>query len=264
MSPDPRESVVLNVRDVTKKYGRRIALDAASFSVDDGEVHGLLGPNGSGKTTCLHLVAGLISPDWGGVTIAGISIVDKVSRAVLGMVPDDLPLPGSLTGREYLRFHDRMRGRDDTASARNLVEAFDLTADLERQICEYSHGMKRKLQVVAATMHHPPLLVLDEPFRGLDPDAAAILRSLIGSYASAGGTVLLATHDMLRAERDCHRVTILHEGVTAAEGEPLQLQEMYSAATLEEVFLAATGSSEGQARRAAALATVLHGESERN
>lgn len=264
MEADLGQGPVLNADSLTKRFGRRTVLDTVSFTVPEGEIHGLLGPNGSGKTTCLHLVTGLLAADAGAAVIAGVPVHDKVSRALLGMAPDDLPLPGSLTGGEYLRFHDRMRGRDDARSARELAEAFGLTGELDRQIHEYSHGMKRKLQVVAATMHRPPLLVLDEPFRGLDPEAAVTLRRLIGSYADTGGAVLLATHDMLRAQRDCHRVTILHSGSTAAQGEPQLLRQDHGAATLEDVFLAATDREGEQARRADALTAVLREGNERD
>lgn len=117
--------------------------------------------------------------------------------------------------------------------------------------------MKRKLQVIAAVMHFPDLLILDEPFRGLDPDAAVTLRKLITSYAGHGGAVLIATHDMLRAQRDCDRVTILHAGAVVAEGSPAQLQQRYSVDTLEEAFLVTTGLEAQQGERAQLLDAMM-------
>lgn len=254
---DPVPESVLEVSGLTKRYRNRVALEDASFTVGAGQVHGILGPNGSGKTTCLHLVTGLLAPDAGEVLIAGIPVRDKLSRAQLGMAPDDLPLPASLTGQEYLRFHDRMRRRSDTGVAAELAEALGLDGELDRQITEYSHGMKRKLQVVAAIMHLPDLLVLDEPFRGLDPDAATTLRSLITVYTAQGGAVLVATHDMLRAERDCDQVTILHRGVTVGQGAPAALCRDHAVATLEEAFLAATGLDQEQSERAQRLKSMI-------
>ncbi|WP_164842382.1 ABC transporter ATP-binding protein [Actinoplanes solisilvae] len=253
----PEPEPVLAVSGLTKRYGHRTALDEVSFALTRGEVHGVLGPNGSGKTTCLHLVTGLLAPDAGEVLLNGVPVQDKKSRDFLGMAPDDLPMPASLTGQEYLDFHDRLRGRDDSVTAADLAWAFGLAEDLGRQIAEYSHGMKRKLQVIAAVMHFPDLLILDEPFRGLDPDAAVTLRKLITSYAGHGGAVLIATHDMLRAQRDCDRVTILHAGAVVAEGSPAQLQHRYSVDTLEEAFLVTTGLEAQQAERAQVLDTMM-------
>ncbi|ALS57642.1 hypothetical protein APU90_07570 [Rathayibacter toxicus] len=233
---------VLDAVGVTKRYGKVAAVDSFSLSVERGKIHGLLGPNGSGKTTCLHILTGLLRPDSGTVSVCGESIESKESRRYLGFAPDDLPLPGSLTGREYLDFHDAMRSRHDRVRAAQLVRALGLGADLDKQIAQYSHGMKRKIQVIAALSHQPEIVIFDEPFRGLDPDAATVLRSLIKGFADSGRAVLIATHDLLRAERDCHEVTILNGGVTVASGSPDALvEEHHSATNLEEVFLSVTG-----------------------
>ncbi|GAA3754636.1 ABC transporter ATP-binding protein [Salinactinospora qingdaonensis] len=236
-----REEPVLAVSELVRSFRECTALNGVSFTAHAGKVHGLLGPNGSGKTTCLHLITGLDTPDHGQATVLGVPVSHKTSRPLIGMAPDDLPLPGSLTGNEYLTFHHRLRQRDDTATAARLADAFNLSNALNRTIAEYSHGMKRKLQVIAAVMHKPSLLVLDEPFRGLDPDAAAVLRELITTFTQAGGAVLVATHDMLRAERDCDHVTLLHEGDTVAQGNPATLLEQHQAVHLEELFLSVTG-----------------------
>jgi ABC-2 type transport system ATP-binding protein len=211
----------------------------------------LLGPNGSGKTTSLHILTGLITADQGTVTVCEEPIESKESRSKMGFAPDDLPLPGTLTGREYLDFHDAMRSRHDRLRAAQLIRALGLSRDLDKQINQYSHGMKRKIQVVAALSHAPEVLILDEPFRGLDPDAAAVLRNLITSFARSGRAVLIATHDMLRAERDCDRVTILSKGITVASGSPRDLVENTPAALdLEGVFLNVTGLQiDNQARQ---------------
>ncbi|NQX27775.1 ABC transporter ATP-binding protein [Microbacteriaceae bacterium VKM Ac-2854] len=233
---------VLDVFNITKRYGEVAAIDNFSLTVERGQIHGLLGPNGSGKTTSLHIVTGLLRADSGTVTICGEPIESKKSRAYMGFAPDDLPLPGSLTGREYLAFHDAMRSRHDRLRAAELIRALGLGKDLNKQIAQYSHGMKRKVQVIAALVHQPDVLILDEPFRGLDPDAAAVLRSLIVSFARSGRAVLIATHDLLRAERDCDQVTILSKGATVATGSPQALVLGCKAAeNLEDVFLTVTG-----------------------
>lgn len=250
-------SALLQVEGVSKRYPGALALGDVSFRLTAGGVYGLLGPNGSGKTTCLHLITGLIQPSQGSIVLNGVSVHKKESRAMIGFAPDDLPLPDSLTGQEYLEFHDRLRARDDRTRARALATALEIEADLRRQISEYSHGMKRKLQIIAATMHRPDLLILDEPFRGLDPDAAFVLRDLIDSFTASGRTILIATHDMLRAERDCRDVYILHRGTVVASGAPGDLREEYGAEDMEGVFLEATGVIGGRQERLDSIQSVF-------
>lgn len=235
---------------LTKRYRGRTVLDGVSLSVGPGSIHGLLGPNGSGKTTALHVLVGLVAADVGSVRVCGVDIADKRSRSRLGFAPDDLPLPGALTGREYLVFHDSLRGRDDIARACGLADALGLGGELHRSVGEYSHGMQRKLQLIAAAMHDPELLVLDEPFRGLDPESVVTVRALLRTFARGRRSVLLATHDMLRAERDCDEVTLLSGGERLAVGPPDRLVAASGAATLEEFFLRATGRDAPTARAA--------------
>jgi ABC-2 type transport system ATP-binding protein len=243
---------------IVKDYGSVQAVRDVSFDLFPGEVFGLLGPNGSGKSTTLHILTGLLEASSGSVEINGIPIQDKRSRNLIGFAPDDLPLPMSLTGREYLDLHHRLRKRDDREIAAQLSDVLGLTSALRRSISEYSHGMKRKLQLIAAVMHSPSLLILDEPFRGLDPEAASVLRDLISMFAGAGGAVLIATHDMLRAELDCGRVLILHQGEQAALGSPAELRhEFGDLDTLEAVFLHATKLDEQHAQRRKQLHAAL-------
>lgn len=230
--------VLLEAEGIGKRYGRRVALDGFELTLGSGEIHGLLGPNGSGKTTALHILTGLLGADGGTVTIGGDPIDETSSRRNFGFAPDDLPLPGALTGLEYLQLHDSLRGRSDFPSTDTLIAEFGLTDELGKAVADYSHGMRRKLQVVAAVMHEPRVLVLDEPYRGLDPYASAALRDLILDVAAGGGAVLIATHDLLRAERDCHRVTLLDHGVTVLQDDVDAL--IGPDCTLEHVFLERT------------------------
>jgi ABC-2 type transport system ATP-binding protein len=251
----------LLVDGITKRYGRSTVLHSFTVEVGSGSVHGLLGPNGSGKSTCLHILCGLIDADEGAVVIHGTPMTAPQSRRMLGFAPDDLPLPGSLTGAEYLRFHDALRHRDDHRRAAQLCAELDLReADLDRMLAEYSHGMRRKVQLVAALMHRPRLLVLDEPYRGLDPAASAALRELVDAFADQGGAVLVATHDMLRAERDCQEVTILHEGRVVGRGTPDQLMRSTHAHDLESVFLRLTSGVPRPDRHALMGATLFSGD----
>lgn len=254
-------SVLLTARNLRKEYGSFVALADFSLDVRSGAVHGLLGPNGSGKTTCLYLLTGLVPPTGGTVAVAGIPITDKASRTKYGFAPDDLPMPSGLTGGEYLAWLDRLRRRQDQARALQLVEAFGLQDSLWRPIGEYSHGMRRKLQVIGAIMHSPEVLFLDEPFRGLDPAAAVGLSTCIDVFKENGGAVVVATHDLLRAERDCDTVTILDKGQVIGTGEPTGLRvSATGAATLEAVFLARTGVTDtGLAQMSNSISRALRG-----
>ena len=241
---------ILDAHALTKRYRRTTVLDDVSITIEAGTIHGLLGPNGSGKTTCLHLVTGLLEPDGGTVLVGGLAVEAPASRRLFGFAPDDLPLPESLTGREYLAVHDALRRRDDRQRAAELGELLLIDDALDRPVGDYSHGMRRKLQLVAALMHDPRLLVLDEPFRGLDPEAAVGLRALLLAFARSGRAVLVATHDLLRAERDCDAVTILDRGSVVASGPPARLRAAHpTASSLDEVFLEVTGRTSAAARR---------------
>ncbi|WP_295127340.1 ABC transporter ATP-binding protein [uncultured Leifsonia sp.] len=250
--------MTIDAKWLVKSYGHNRVLDAVTLAVGPGEIHGLLGPNGSGKTTCLHILTGLIAADEGSACIEGINVARKESRHLFGFAPDDLPLPGALTGREFLRFHDALRGRDDSARANQFAELLGIDGALDQPVAEYSHGMQRKLQVIGAVMHDPELLILDEPFRGLDPEAAATLRAMIIAFAESGRAVLIATHDMLRAERDCDAVTILSSGRIVAVGAPQQLiEDQPAASSLEDVFMHVTGRVDDATRKLRFMETAF-------
>jgi ABC-2 type transport system ATP-binding protein len=243
---------------VVKRYGKRIALSDFSLQLEPGKIYGLLGPNGSGKTTGLHIITGLLAPSRGTVRIGGVPLAEKRSRELYGFAPDDLPLPVALTGREYLDFHHATRRRDDGSRARELADIFGLMGDLDKQVGEYSHGMRRKLQVIAALCHEPYVVILDEPFRGLDPDAAAALREVLAGFSRSGRSVLIATHDLLRAERECDEVTILSRGRIVAAGTPAALLEEHGrGSNLEDVFLAVTGLGESSRQRESRISTLF-------
>lgn len=232
----------MQARGLSKRYGKRTVVDSVSFVVRAGSVTGLLGPNGAGKSTCLHMLTGAVTPDAGTISIGGIAAADPRAKLLFGFAPDDLPLPEALTGREYLAFHDRVRHRSDLDNGLQIMEALDVLSAVDQQILEYSHGMKRKVQLAAALMHSPELLILDEPFRGLDPDAMAVVAHLIQEMARRGRSVLMATHDLARAEAMCNAVVIIDRGAVAGQGSPAQLAESHGRnGSLEAAFLAMTG-----------------------
>jgi ABC-2 type transport system ATP-binding protein len=248
----------VDVHGVGKRYGKQVALSDFSLRLEAGKIYGLLGPNGSGKTTGLHILTGLLTPTEGSVLIGGVPISEKRSRDLYGFAPDDLPLPVALTGQEYLEFHHAMRRRKDGPRARELADLFGLTDDLDKQVGQYSHGMRRKLQVIAALSHEPQIVILDEPFRGLDPDAAAALRDVLAGFSRSGRTVLIATHDLLRAERECDDVTILANGRVVAAGPPRRLLAEHGGTTdLESLFMVVTGLGEASEHRKSRIAGLF-------
>lgn len=250
--------VLLEVTQLGKRYGKTAVLAGLDLTVRAGEVHGLLGPNGSGKTTALHAMTGLVAADSGSVNVVGLPIASPGARQLIGFAPDDLPLPQAMTASEFLDLHDALRERDDRDTARTISCLLDLDIGSRRLIAHYSHGMKRKLHLIASVMHVPDVLFLDEPFRGLDPRTGAVLRQLITALARAGSGVVVATHDMLRAERDCDSVTILADGQVLADGSPQALiAASPSAINLEEVFLEKTISPDGSDQSPGVIAALF-------
>lgn len=225
----------------TKRYrtGTR-ALAGVDLTVDPGELVAMLGPNGSGKSTLVHGIVGLHRIEAEALTICGHDVDERGAKDQLGFVPDELPIPLSLTGWEYLDHLQRLRGgrADDWRNV--LIDELGLASHLEKFIGDMSHGTKKKLQITAAVQHVPRLLVLDEPFRGLDPRSVVVVRSLLDALRSMGTGVLVATHDVLAAERWFDRVVILTEGRMIADGTPQDLVAQSSADSLEGVLLDAT------------------------
>jgi ABC-2 type transport system ATP-binding protein len=246
---------VLEVIGVDKSYSGRPALVDFSMTIVPGSIHGLLGSNGSGKSTALHVITGIIDPDRGSVLHHGVTVSQAVARMRFGFAPDDLPLPQSLTGREYLRLHDSLRRRDDSSRAMSLARVLQVRNALSKPISSYSHGMKRKLQLVCALAHSPSLLILDEPFRGLDPDTAQVLQECLSLFTAAGGAVLMATHDLLRAETHCEAITMLHNGAIVASGRTREIVSSHG--SVGQCFSARISSASSIATRADRLRALF-------
>ncbi len=247
---------MLSVLGLTKAFGRVIAVDGISFDVGSGEIVGLLGPNGSGKSTTLHSIVGILRPTAGAITIGGRHHDEPLAKDGFGFVPDDLPFPGSLSAREVAALHRRLRPGYDNALADLLLDILGLGPHLAKPVTAFSHGMKRKLQLVMALAHRPDLLILDEPMRGLDPEAAVLLRTVIELFTRQGGGVLLATHDLVSAEHQCGRVIVISEGTVVAAGTPADLLATHRVPRLEDLFIKVTKLDQRITRHLAVLSEI--------
>jgi ABC-2 type transport system ATP-binding protein len=233
---------MIEIRNLTKKYGAFTAVDDISLSVSPGEIYGFLGPNGAGKTTTIRILAGLSLPTSGVVRIAGHDVGSDGARtkSIVGYVPDRPYLYEKLTGRELLQFVVNLYGRewrDCESRAMDLLHYFDIFDWTDARIENLSHGMKQKLVIVAALVHDPSVLVIDEPMVGLDALAQKQVKTLLRRLVSEQKTIFLTTHTMSVAEAVCDRIGILHRGRIIATGTTTELR---SNRALEDVFLELT------------------------
>ncbi|MCD6089702.1 ABC transporter ATP-binding protein [Candidatus Bathyarchaeota archaeon] len=243
------QAVVLE--SVSKRFGRIQAVRNLNLEIEGGMVYGLLGPNGSGKSTTMKMVMGLVKPDSGRICVYGIDVQRdpmKVKK-ILGYVPETPCLYSFLTGLEYLDFIADIYGMDaeiKKAQIEEFLEAFELEGRENEMISGYSHGMKQKIALIAALLHKPKLLVLDEPLGGLDPKSARIVKNLIHKLADDGVTTIMSTHVLEIADAVCDRIAILYRGEKLAEGTSAELREkaQMPKSTLEEVFLKLTGTND--------------------
>jgi ABC-2 type transport system ATP-binding protein len=232
---------MLELRDVAKSYSNAVAVSGISFTAASGQVTGYLGPNGSGKSTTLKMIAGLIEPTAGEILFRGQPIHrDRVAYAqYLGYVPEEPHLYSHLTGAEYLEMVGQLRGLPDRPLAEKieaLLHLLGLHGDRFVAISSYSKGMRQKILLIAALLHNPDLILLDEPFSGLDVNAALVLRELIQQLAKRGKTVLFSSHELETVERVSSRVVILHKGRIAANDSIERLRDLMSVPTLEGIF----------------------------
>jgi ABC-2 type transport system ATP-binding protein len=232
---------MLELRAVTKRYTGIPAVENVSFVARAGEVTGYLGPNGSGKSTTMKMITGLIEPSDGEILFRGRPVDgDPMAyRQILGYVPEEPHLYPHLTGAEYLEMVGQLRGlprRQLTEKIDGFLRLLSLHQDRYVAISSYSKGMRQKVLLIAALLHNPELVLLDEPFAGLDVNSALVLRSLIRELAARGKVVLFSSHDLETVERVCSRVVILHKGRVVANDSIEQLRALMSLPTLEEIF----------------------------
>lgn len=234
---------ILSIRDLSKRYGNKIAVDTIRFSVRAGEIVGLLGPNGAGKTTTINTVLGVLAPSAGSITIAGIDLAKQPSRALeqVNFAAVYAPLPGNLTVAQNLTFFGMMYDVPDLcARIETLLEEYHLTPFRDTRCGLLSSGEQTRVALAKAMLNRPSLLLLDEPTASLDPATARELRQHIRQSVTAGERscgVLWTSHNMAEVEEVCDRVLFLSHGKILLEGDPRTLASEHKADSLEELFI---------------------------
>ena len=234
---------MLKIENLTKKYGEKKAVDNLSLHIKSGEIYGFIGYNGAGKTTTLKSVVGILEFDGGEIYIDGKSI--KTSpiecKKEFAYIPDNPDLYDFMTGIKYLNFIADIFGvgaEERRAKINEYADKFELTDDLAQPIAAYSHGMKQKLAIIAAWIHSPHLIIMDEPFVGLDPKASHILKGMMREVCESGGAIFFSTHVLEVAEKLCDKVAIIKDGKLIRSGT---MEEVKGDDSLEQVFLELEG-----------------------
>ena len=214
---------MLRMEHLTKVYGDKKAVDDLSLHIQPGEIYGFIGHNGAGKTTTLKSVVGILQFDAGEITIDGISIREQplVCKKKFAYIPDNPDLYDFMTGIKYLNFIADVFGVDENTRQeriRKYADLFEITNDLGQPIAAYSHGMKQKLAIIAAWMHDPKLIIMDEPFVGLDPKASHLLKGMMREVCDNGGAIFFSTHVLEVAEKLCDKVAIIKGGKLIRSG----------------------------------------------
>ena len=230
---------MLVIDHLTKTFGDKIAVDDLSLHIAPGEIYGFIGHNGAGKTTTIKACCGILKPDSGSIRIAGKSVADDpiFCKQNLAYIPDNPDLYEFLSGIGYLNFVADIFGVSQTDRQERIhryAALFDLTGDLAQPVSSYSHGMKQKLAIISALLHEPKLIIMDEPFVGLDPAASHLLKELMREHCRKGGAIFFSTHVLEVAEKLCDKVAIIRKGKLIASGTMRQVRGDQS---LEDVFL---------------------------
>ena len=236
---------MLTISHLTKTYGEKRAVDDLSLAIAPGEICGFIGHNGAGKTTTLKACCGLLDFDGGEIRVDGVSVRDDpiACKKKTAYIPDDPDLYDFMTGQQYLNFIAdvfAVPSRERRERVRRYGDAFGLTEDLGQTVGSYSHGMKQKLAIISALVHQPKLVLLDEPFVGLDPRASHVLKTVMGEICAGGGAIFVSTHVLEVAEKLCHRVAIIKNGRLVRAGD---MEAVRGDASLESVFLELEGET---------------------
>ena len=230
---------MLKIEHLTKKYGEKVAVDDLSLHIAPGEIYGFIGHNGAGKTTTLKSIVGILDFNEGNIFIDGLSIKDSPleCKAKIAYIPDNPDIYDYMTGQKYLNFIAdvfKVGKAEREARIKKYAAMFELTQALPDAISSYSHGMKQKLVVISALIHEPKLIIMDEPFVGLDPKAAHILKEIMRDICNKGGAIFFSTHVLEVAEKLCDKVAIIKEGKLIRFGT---MDEVKGDESLESVFL---------------------------
>lgn len=230
---------MLHIENITKRYGDKAAVDHLTLSIAPGEICGFIGHNGAGKTTTIKICCGILQPDEGRVLVNGTCVQDDpiACKRVIAYIPDNPDLYEYMSGIQYLNFIADIFAvpkAEREARIRRYADAFELTGDLAQPVSTYSHGMKQKLAVISALLHDPKLIIMDEPFVGLDPKAAHLLKQLMREHCDKGGAIFFSTHVLEVAEKLCDRVAIIRGGKLVTAGT---MEEVRGDSSLEDVFL---------------------------
>lgn len=234
---------MLNIQHLTKTYGDKKAVDDLSLHIAPGEIYGFIGHNGAGKTTTLKASVGILRFDSGEISVGGISVKDNpvACKKQMAYIPDNPDIYEYMSGIKYLNFiADIFEVGSDLRQERikKYADMFEITADLAQPVSAYSHGMKQKLAIISAWIHDPKLIVMDEPFVGLDPKAAHLLKGMMREKCEEGGAIFFSTHVLEVAEKLCDKVAIIKNGVLIRSGT---MDEVKGDTSLEDVFLELEG-----------------------
>jgi len=240
---------MIKLINLTKLYGKLTAVNGINLEVTRGEVFGFLGPNGAGKTTTIKMMAGLLQPTSGSVSIGGYDVQQESLKAkfITGFIPDRPFLYEKLTAREFMHFIAKLYDMGDGKKRiSELLDLFGLNEWADELVENFSHGMKQRLVMASALLHKPQVLVVDEPMVGLDPRGARLVKDIFKDLASQGVTVFMSTHTLEIVEKMCTRVAIINKGEIIAEGSVEDLGRMARMPNshLEQIFLRLTGGDE--------------------
>lgn len=236
-------SIALDIRNLAKQFGEKVAVNNVSLQVPAGSFYGLVGPNGAGKTTMLSMATGLLRPDQGSAIVNGIDIWadPQTAKRGLGVLADGVRQFDRLTGRQLVTYSGLLRGMDPAevnTRTDDLLRVMDLGTDGDKLVVDYSAGMTKKIALATAMIHSPKLLVLDEPFEAVDPVSAANIRDILNDYVAYGGTVIVSSHVMDLVQRMCSHVAVINGGMLKASGT---VDEVRDGMSLEDRFVDLVG-----------------------
>jgi ABC-2 type transport system ATP-binding protein len=241
---------MIAIHDLVKRYGQFTAVDGVSLDVQPGQIHGFLGPNGAGKTTTIRMIAGLLKPTSGRITVNNhdLAVNPEGAKSSLGFIPDRPYIYEKLTAGEFLRFHAGLYGVEDTSvdqRVHDMLELFELSRWEHELVESFSHGMKQRLVMSAAFLHRPEAVLVDEPMVGLDPRGAKLIKAVFRRMSDRGVAILMSTHTLEVAQEMCDRISIILRGKIIASGTVDQLKALAGDkdAALTPVFLKLTGGS---------------------